>query len=108
MPAGIHVIRVSFDAVGPGGVIGNLNHLRFSGPDGPTSTPFGGTPWSIPGTIQAEDFDDGGEGLAYLDTSAGNTGGQYRSTDVDIEATRMAAPDTTSAGSPPESSSRTP
>ncbi len=41
---------------------------------------------SLPGTIQAEDFDTGGSGTAYRDTSSGNAGGQYRSTDVDIEA----------------------
>ena len=42
---------------------------------------------SVPGTIQAEDFDDGGSGVGYLDTTAGNSGGQYRATDVDIEST---------------------
>jgi hypothetical protein len=47
-------------------------------------SPFGGTPWPIPGTIEAENFDEGGAGIAYNDTTAGNTGGSYRSTDVDI------------------------
>jgi fibronectin type 3 domain-containing protein len=50
------------------------------------STPYNGTPIDIPGTIEAEDYDLGGEGDAYHDTSAGNTGGGYRtSEDVDIE-----------------------
>ena len=41
--------------------------------------PFGGTPWPVPGTIQAEDFDEGGEGEAYHDTTASNEGGSsYR------------------------------
>jgi len=53
----------------------------------PPSTPFGGTAATIPGTIEAENFDDGGEGIAYHDTSAGNFGGKYRQTDVDIEST---------------------
>lgn len=39
---------------------------------------------SLPGRIQAENFDQGGAGVAYQDTSAGNSGGKYRSTDVDI------------------------
>ena len=52
----------------------------------PTESPYGGTPWPIPGTIQAEDFDNGGQGVAYHDADAGNTGGGYRSTDVDIRA----------------------
>jgi len=37
--------------------------------------------------IQAEDFDTGGEGVAYHDTTSGNSGGAYRDTDVDIEGT---------------------
>ncbi|MEO1983279.1 MAG: carbohydrate-binding domain-containing protein, partial [Fuerstiella sp.] len=38
--------------------------------------------------IQAEDFDNGVNGIAYVDTTAGNAGGQYRTgEDVDIEAT---------------------
>ena len=40
----------------------------------------------MPGTVQAEDFDTGGQGVAYSDTTSGNDGGAtYRSTDVDIE-----------------------
>jgi hypothetical protein len=49
--------------------------------------PFGGSPRAIPGLIQAEDYDTGGEGVAYHDTTAGNSGGAYRSDGVDIEAT---------------------
>ena len=41
----------------------------------------------VPGTIQAEDYDSGGEGVGYHDTTAGNTGGQYRMDGVDIERT---------------------
>ncbi len=40
----------------------------------------------MPGTIQAEDYDNGGEGVAYHDTTAANSGGQYRTDGVDIEA----------------------
>lgn len=41
---------------------------------------------SLPGTIQAEDFDAGPSGTAYFDNSPGNNGGVYRNTDVDIAA----------------------
>ncbi len=41
----------------------------------------------LPGTLQAEDFDQGASGVAYVDTTNGNAGGAYRSTNVDIEAT---------------------
>lgn len=47
--------------------------------------PFGGSARSIPGTIQAEDFDEGGEGVGYHDTDSSNKGGAYRQTGVDIE-----------------------
>ncbi|MCU0431415.1 MAG: carbohydrate-binding protein [Cytophagaceae bacterium] len=50
-------------------------------------TPFGGTPVSIPGTVLAQNYDLGGQGLAYNDLSTGNQGGQYRTTEaVDLEA----------------------
>src|SRR5204863_534896 len=49
------------------------------------STPFTGTPIAIPGSFEAENFDLGGEGVAYHDNVPGNAGGQYRpSEDVDI------------------------
>jgi len=53
--------------------------------DASTNAYPNGTPWLIPGTVQAEDFDNGGQNVAYYDTTAGNNYGAYRSTDVDIE-----------------------
>jgi hypothetical protein len=41
----------------------------------------------IPGRIQFEDFDLGGEGKGYHDTDAVNQGGQYRQEGVDVEGT---------------------
>ena len=88
MSAGTHVLRMVFDTNGGSGYVGNINYLRWSVPGPPpTSTPFGGTLAAIPGLIEAENFDEGGEGVAYHDTTSGNSGGQYRSTDVDIETT---------------------
>ena len=54
-------------------------------PSGSGLGPYSGSPASVPGTIQAEDFDNGGEGVAYHDTTGGNSGGAYRQTNVDIE-----------------------
>ena len=51
------------------------------------STPYGGTPAPLPGTVQFENYDAGGEGVAYHDTTSGNTGGTYRSNNVDVQAT---------------------
>jgi hypothetical protein len=56
------------------------------GGGGGTSSPFSGSPAPIPGQINAEKFDNGGEGVAYHDSDAGNNGGQFRTTDVDIES----------------------
>ncbi|NQV14875.1 cellulase family glycosylhydrolase [bacterium] len=52
-----------------------------------TRSPFNGSPAIIPGTIQAEDFDYGGEGIAYHDSESANVSGAYRPLEgVDIEA----------------------
>ena len=48
---------------------------------------FGGTPAPLPGRLEAEHFDDGGEGVAYHDTTAANEGGAFRATGVDLQAT---------------------
>lgn len=48
--------------------------------------PYAGAPHVIPGIIQAEDYDLGGEGVAYHDADATNNGNQYRRNEgVDIE-----------------------
>src|SRR5258708_39726396 len=58
-----------------------IGHLSAS-----SSTPYSGSPAVVPGTIQAENFDNGGEGVAYHDSGSNNVGGAYRQTGVDIEA----------------------
>ena len=57
-----------------------------SGGGGTGSNPFSGTAMSLPGNVEAENFDSGGAGVAFLDTTPGNSGGQYRATDVDVAA----------------------
>lgn len=49
--------------------------------------PYYGTPMIIPGKIEVEDYDFGGEGRAYHDKSPGNSKGAYRFDGVDIEKT---------------------
>ena len=51
-----------------------------------SSTPYGGAARLLPGRLEAEDFDDGGQELAYYDHTPGNDGGAYRDEDVDIVA----------------------
>ena len=85
LAAGTQVLRVVF-AANASGTVGNFNYLRLSAAS-TGGTPYGGTPWPIPGTVQAENFDVGGEGVAYHDTTSGNAGGAYRTTNVDLEST---------------------
>lgn len=40
--------------------------------------------FAIPGLIEAEDYDAGGEGITYHDTTPGNSKGKYRQDDVDL------------------------
>lgn len=49
-----------------------------------TQSPFNGTPTAIPGVVQTEAYDLGGQNIAYFDTTPGNTGGHFRNDDVDI------------------------
>jgi hypothetical protein len=49
--------------------------------------PYLGQPLTIPGKIQAQYFDVGGQNATYYDTTANNSGGQFRTReDVDIAA----------------------
>lgn len=44
----------------------------------PTRTAYNNTPAKVPGTVEAEKFDAGMEGIAYHDTDVENTGGAFR------------------------------
>jgi len=86
--AGTQQLTILFDT---GGM--NLRSVGVSssgggsgGSGGGGLSPFSGSAVPIPGTVQAANFDNGGEGIAYHDSSGGNSGGQYRNTDVDLEA----------------------
>jgi hypothetical protein len=41
---------------------------------------------TLPGTVQAENYDLGGAGVAYHDTTAGNSGSVYRFDNVDLQS----------------------
>jgi beta-glucosidase len=51
-----------------------------------TEGPYGGTPAAVPGTVQAANYDTGGQGVAYNVTSVNGTANSYRSDGVDLEA----------------------
>ena len=88
LAAGEHVIRVYLATVSSGGGAGNFNWFRLVAGTAPSpTTPFGGTPVPLPGRLQAVNFDVGAQGVAYQDSSVGNAGNLYRTTDVDIGPT---------------------
>ena len=97
LAAGTQSMRVTFDsgavnvnwfAVSSSSTTSSSSGSITSGStSGGASSPFAGVATVIPGWIQAEDFDSGGQSVAYYDNSPGNAGGVYRSTDVDIQKT---------------------
>lgn len=85
--AGAHEMRVVMDRGGYWGAVGDFDSIRMlpgtTSPAGPT--PFLGHPFNIStDTINADNFDNGGEGISYHDTTPANLGGQYRGTPVDV------------------------
>jgi hypothetical protein len=74
LTAGTRVLRVSFD-------LGawNLDSINVRG-----QSPWGASPIGLPGRLQAENYDRGGEGLAYHDTTPGNVFNVYRTDDMDV------------------------
>jgi chitinase len=85
LTAGQHVIQLHMDSVGSAGTVGNFNWFALNAQAG---GPYGGTPWPIPGTVQAENFNTGGENVGYYTDNNSNQGGQYRTGEgVSIEST---------------------
>ncbi|MFH9967927.1 carbohydrate-binding protein [Streptomyces mirabilis] len=59
------------------------NHWPPAAPEGP----YGGTPAAVPGTVQAENYDTGGQGVAYNVTSVNGKANFYRADGVDLDNT---------------------
>jgi fibronectin type 3 domain-containing protein len=73
-------------AANAGGVSPASNEVNAV-PNPPAEAPYGGTPWAVPGTVQAENYDTGGPGAAYNVTSTNGSANNYRTDGVDLEAT---------------------
>jgi beta-xylosidase len=86
LQAGKQILRVTIGATD----YVNLNYVTFKLIKERKQEPFHGTAHTIPGRIQAEDYDLGGEGLAFHEANAeANEGGaDYRTDEVDIEETQ--------------------
>ena len=65
------------------GITDSLPLAPWNGTPVIVPTPYKQHP--VPGRVEAEDYDLGGEGISYHDTTPGNAGGAYRHDDVDIE-----------------------
>jgi hypothetical protein len=82
LPAGKQTLTLNQDNGG-----WNFDSAEFteSGGGGGTDEPFGGTPATIPGTVMNENYDTGGQGVAYNATSTNGTDNGYRSDGIDLE-----------------------
>ena len=79
LPAGSHTLKLLIDSTNV-----NLNFIEATATTAPPPPPAPTVP-NLPGTIEAEAYNDGGEGVGYHDLTPGNTGNLFRSDDVDIE-----------------------
>ena len=89
LPAGQQTLTVDQDSNG-----WNLHFMTFTLTSGGGGTPppageapYGGTAAAVPGTVQAENYDTGGQGVAYNVTAVNGSANSYRSDGVDLEAT---------------------
>src|SRR5580704_8491551 len=88
LPAGEQTLTVDQDSNG-----WNFHFMAFASTGGggtppPTGeAPYGGTAAAVPGTVQAENYDTGGQGVAYNVTAVNGSANSYRSDGVDLEAT---------------------
>ena len=84
LPAGQQTLTVDQDSNG-----WNLHYLTFASTGGGGTTtgeaPYGGTPAAVPGTVQAANYDTGGQGVAYNVNAVNGSGNSYRSDGVDLE-----------------------
>jgi hypothetical protein len=80
---GIQWVRLVKDG-GPGGWVGNIDYLAFASSSGGTMpTPYGGRPRSLPGLVEAENYDNGGEGVAFHDLNNGKQSA-YRADNIGV------------------------
>ena len=73
-----------------GGFTASVSNNSWQGGGSPSSgpeAPFGGTPAGVPGLVQAENYDTGGQGVGYSVTSVNGNANGYRPDGVDLEST---------------------
>lgn len=83
--AGRAIAGVTYNGSAP-----DLGALETGNQSLQTAYPGPSTP-TVPAVIEAENYDNGGEGIAYHDLDLGNNGSSYRQDDVDISARSTAS-----------------
>jgi Carbohydrate binding module (family 6)/F5/8 type C domain/Abnormal spindle-like microcephaly-assoc'd, ASPM-SPD-2-Hydin len=86
-------VSVTFRPTAGGAAAGSLS-VASSAPGSPLTVglsgtgvaAYGGTPAAVPGTVQAANYDTGGQGVAYSVASVNGTANSYRPDGVDLEA----------------------
>ncbi|MDB5330527.1 MAG: N-acetylneuraminic acid mutarotase [Phycisphaerales bacterium] len=91
LASGIHVLRISLDHNASVPAVANLDYFKLVPASAPVTTgPFNGVAPGVNQTIEAENYDLGGEGVAYHDSSSveqGVGGANYRpGQGVDVQA----------------------
>ncbi|GAL84876.1 endoglucanase-like protein [Sporocytophaga myxococcoides] len=86
LTAGKKIMRVTIGATD----YVNMNYVTFTLTKELKQEPFKGSAHLIPGRIEAEEYDLGGEGLAYHEANANGNEGKatFRNDEVDIETTQ--------------------
>ncbi len=80
LPAGVQTLTINQDNGG-----WNIHQLTLASSGTSTGSPYGGTPAAVPGTVQAANYDLGGQGVAYNVASVNGSNNSYRSDGVDLE-----------------------
>jgi hypothetical protein len=74
----------------PGGALTSgtpaLHVFAIATSGGGAEGPYGGTAAAVPGTVQAANYDTGGQGTGYNVTSVNGTANSYRADGVDLES----------------------
>ena len=87
--SGFHATGLPNKVNGSTGTGGTTPPPPTPSPTPPPPSPTAQTPYTaavaIPGRLEAENYDKGGEGTAYHDGETANLGGKYRTDGVDIE-----------------------
>jgi len=92
LPAGQQTLTIDQDNAG-----WNIHYAAFALASSGGDAPYGGTAVALPGTVQAANYDTGGQGVAYNATSTNGTANTYRTDGIDLEASSDTV-DTTGGG----------